>query len=96
MRIARVRTGNYLQVGPYVALYRHWQDYEFNALSGSTPVPGHVRALYLSASAWIEDRFGNQFEMAKIVQNHEAHDPWLDTEALAFQEPLPKPDTHNG
>ena len=78
MRIARVRTDNYLQTGPYVALYRRWQDYEFNAFTASTNIPGHVRTLYPNASAWLQDRFGRRFEMAKIVQNHGVDDPWLD------------------
>lgn len=79
MRIARERTHNYLQTGPYVALYRRRQDYEHNAFTASTGVPGHIRRLYPSASSWLEDRFAERFEMAKIVQNHGVDDPWLDS-----------------
>ena len=77
MRIARTKTDKYLQTGPCVLLYRRWQDYEFNAFTASSSVPGHARALYANASAWIRATFGKRFEMARIVTNHEDRDVWL-------------------
>ena len=48
-----------------------------SAFTASSSVPGHARALYANASAWIRATFGKRFEMARIVTNHEDRDVWL-------------------